>query len=214
MWKLKNQLMPKEMDPSMAKVDNLGNLITAPEALKNLYLKTYVDRLRHREIMGEYTSNYLKKVELWEMRFEYLKGKTTSDWSAADLSKTLKSLKNNKSRDPGGLINEIFKPPVAGENLQGVLLQFLNGIRRELYFPDVTLKSNITSIYKRKGSRLDMENDRGIFGLSVFKKIIDKLIYLEKYPLLESRGQHVKFQCRGQKETKYKEPPVYDPWYY
>ena len=40
MWKLKNKLMPKEMDPPMAKVDKLGNLITAPEALKTLYLQT------------------------------------------------------------------------------------------------------------------------------------------------------------------------------
>ena len=45
--------------------------------------------------------------------------------------------------------------------------------------------SNITTIYKKKGSKHDLENDRGIFGLSVFKKIIDKLIYPEKYPLIE-----------------------------
>ena len=48
------------------------------------------------------------------------------------------------------------------------------------------MKSDITSIYKKKGSRLDMDNDRGIFGLSIFKKIIDKLIYIEKYPLLDA----------------------------
>ena len=30
-----------------------------------------------------------------------------------------------------------------------------------------------------------MENDRSIFGLSVFKKIIDKLIYQEKYPSID-----------------------------
>ena len=63
MWKLKNKLMPKEMDPPMAKVDKLGNLITAPEALKNLYLQTYVERLRHREIKDDYISNYQKKIE-------------------------------------------------------------------------------------------------------------------------------------------------------
>ena len=45
--------------------------------------------------------------------------------------------------------------------------------------------SNITTIYKRKGSKHNLENDRGIFGLSVFKKIIDKLIYQEKYPFID-----------------------------
>ena len=54
-----------------------------------------------------------------------------------------------------------------GRDLEDALLQLINGIEMEYFFPPEVLKSNITSIYKRKGSRLDMENDRGIFGLSV-----------------------------------------------
>ena len=114
------------------------------------------------------------------MRFDYLRNKNTKDWTEDELIYTVKKLKNNKSRDPSGLINEIFKPPVAGKDLQNGLLDLINGIKREYYFPLEIIQSNITSIYKRKGSRLSMENDRGIFGLSVFKKIIDKIIYLEK----------------------------------
>ena len=41
--------------------------------------------------------------------------------------------------------------------------------------------SNITSIFKNKGSRSDLENDRGIFILPVMKKILDKLIYNDNY---------------------------------
>ena len=44
---------------------------------------------------------------------------------------------------------------------------------------------NITTIYKKKGSKHNLEKDRGVFGLSVFKKIIDKLIYQEIYPLVD-----------------------------
>ena len=62
MWKLKNQLIPKEMDPPMAKLDSYGNLITAPGALKNLYLETYVERLKHREIKPDMMFNYLQKI--------------------------------------------------------------------------------------------------------------------------------------------------------
>ena len=39
--------------------------------------------------------------------------------------------------------------------------------------------SNVTSIYKNKGSRLLLENDRGIFIQTVLKKILDKMIYSE-----------------------------------
>ena len=112
------------MDPPMAKRGRLGNLITAPEALKNLYLETYVESLRHREIKSGFISNYQKKVELWDMRFEYLKNKVTNDWSDKELTLALKSLKNNKSRGPSAFINEIFKPPVVGRDLKDVLLKF------------------------------------------------------------------------------------------
>ena len=96
----------------MAKVDILGNLITAPSALKNLFLDTYVERLKHRPILPNLTDNYYGKVELWNRRFNYLKTRKDRDWSDADLTSTLKSLKNNKSQDPSGFINAIFKPPV------------------------------------------------------------------------------------------------------
>jgi len=36
MWKLKNKLIPKDVDPPMGKYDEFGNVITAPEALKSL----------------------------------------------------------------------------------------------------------------------------------------------------------------------------------
>ena len=81
MWRLKSKLLPRKIDPPMAKQDEQGNLITAPAALRNLYTRTYVERLRHREIKSNLNSNYLKKVELWEMRFNYLETRMTCDWS-------------------------------------------------------------------------------------------------------------------------------------
>ena len=45
--------------------------------------------------------------------------------------------------------------------------------------------SHITTIYKPSGSRHDLESDRGIFSLSIWRKIIDKMIYKEKFPLVD-----------------------------
>ena len=50
LWKLKQKLCPKVPDPSMAKRDENGTLITAPEALKSLYLRTYKNRVRNRKM--------------------------------------------------------------------------------------------------------------------------------------------------------------------
>ena len=82
------------------------------------------------------------------------------------------------------------------------MLELINGIKREYFFPSEILKSDITSIYKKKGSRLDMENDRGIFGLSVFKKIIDKITYLEKYPLLDENMSASNVGARKKRNIK------------
>ena len=72
----------------------------------------------------------------------------------------------------------------------------------QLLYPTHCSNGKITTIYKKKGSRFDLENDRGIFGLSVFKKIIDKLIYHEKYPLLDENMSDSNIGARRKKNIK------------
>ena len=50
MWRLKNKLISKELCFPIGKLDESGNLITAPSALKKLYLDHYAARLKHRKI--------------------------------------------------------------------------------------------------------------------------------------------------------------------
>ena len=45
--------------------------------------------------------------------------------------------------------------------------------------------ANITSIYKNKGSKLDLNNDRGIFSVTQVRTIIDKLIYNDFYEIID-----------------------------
>ena len=47
-----------------------------------------------------------------------------------------------------------------------------------------------------------MENDRGIFSLSIFRKIIDRLIYKEKYPLIDSGMTDSNIGARHNKNIK------------
>ena len=51
------------MDPHMAKYDDKGNLISAPKALKELYLQHYVKRLEHRKIDNKYILILLNDIE-------------------------------------------------------------------------------------------------------------------------------------------------------
>ena len=97
----------------------------------------------------------------------------------------IKSFKNNQARDPMGIISELFKPGLAGDQLKFSTLSLMNKVKETLEIPRNMQLSNITSIWKKKGSRLDMSNDRGIFVLTTVRKILDKLTYLDKYPDIE-----------------------------
>ena len=128
MWKVKKTLFPRAKDPPTAKKDDFGNLITAPSALKTLYLSTYQKRLEHRKMDERYKDIRQLKNELWELRFESLKGKPSNPWTIEDLEKATKSLKNNQSRDPNNMINELFKPGIAGSSLKQALVDLMNMI--------------------------------------------------------------------------------------
>ena len=46
-------------------------------------------------------------------------------------------------------------------------------------------KANIKSLWKNKGSKLDLNNDRGIFLLNIIKMIKDKMILNDIKPIVE-----------------------------
>ena len=107
-----------------------------------------------------------------------------------------------ESRDPSGLLNELFKSPDIGKDLEKAILKLVNGMKSQSYIPDPVKMSNITTIYKSSGSRHNLENDRGIFSLSVFRKIIDKLIYQEKYPLINKNMSNSNIGARKKRNIK------------
>ena len=52
---------------------------------------------------------YFLKMDLWKMRLANMKEMKSLPFKHDELSLVLKSLKNNKSMDPNGMINEVFK---------------------------------------------------------------------------------------------------------
>ena len=171
----------------MAKRDKHGTLLTAPNLVKKLYLETYRERLKNIKMKTELEDLFCLKSELWDWRLDELEGRKTKMWTVEDLEKVLKGLKTNKTRDPHGLINEIFKPGFLGEDLKLGMLALLNTIKKEQKLPKFLQFANITTIYKKKGSRHEINNDRGIFVVSVMRMNLDSLIYEEKYPLVDSQ---------------------------
>ena len=104
-----------------------------------------------------------------------------------DLGRVLRSLKNNKRRDPQGLINELFKPGTAGTDLQFSLLKLFNGIKKTQQIPHMIKNVNIAMLPKPgKRSLHAIENQRGVFLISVFRSIILKMILRDEYDKIDN----------------------------
>ena len=182
LWKVKQKKIPKHSKPlPVAKVDNHGRLISDPDELKKLYIDTYVHRLRQRPIRPELKELEILKSELFNKRIKLIKMKQFEPWNLDNLRYVLRSLKKNKSMDPHGLINELFRPENIGHDLEFSLLLLFNKIKQNLTIPHFMQFANIVSIYKGEKSKNSLENDRGIFILNIFRSILMKIIYNEEY---------------------------------
>ena len=135
-------------------------------------------------------------------RLEVAAGRKSNAWNIKQISTVLSNLKNNKSRDPHGLINEIFKPGVCGRDLKVSLLMMMNKIKDTLFIPKYLEHANIVSIYKGKGEKMDLQNDRGIFIVNIFRSILMKMSYHEKYKVVDSHMSDSNVGGRKQKNIR------------
>ena len=92
---------------------------------------------------------------------------------------------NNKSRDALDLANELFKEGVAGNDLKLATLKLMNLIKHKQHYPEALQQCNITSLYKNKGSHKDFNNYRGVFRVTTFRSILDRLIYNDNYHTID-----------------------------
>ena len=65
------------------------------------------------------------------------------------------------------------------------MLILFNQIKAKRIFPDFMRRANISAIYKGRGEVTDLDSDRGIFLVSLFRTILMKMIYIDKYGIIE-----------------------------
>ena len=132
------------MDAPAAKRNSDGILVSDPEELKSLYLKTYVDRLTPNEIPEALKETEKLKDDLFSLRMNAASKERSDNWSLEQLEKVLKSTKNNAARDAHGHVYELFK--LGGINLKLSLLKLCNLTKLKQEYPEILQLSNITSI--------------------------------------------------------------------
>ena len=187
-WKLKKKLFPKCSDAPFAVMDKAGNLVADHAGILEVMKEEFTYRLRNREMKGEYTELRELKEYLCHLRLQLAKTADYSRWTMDQLQKAIKKLRNNKCRDPHGHINEIYKH--LGHDGLLSWLNLVNLIKEELIIPEKLNLSNVSTIYKGKGSKQNVVNLRGIFKLPIVRNILDRLIcYDEQDEVSRSMGQ-------------------------
>ena len=183
-WRLKKRLAPKNIpEPPSAKMNHEGQLVTDKAELEKLYLKTYIERLKPNPIPEELEEISDLRSFLFNLRLDICGENVSPDWKMDDLENVLKKLKNNKARDAHGHIFELFK--FGGRNLKLSLLKMCNLTKSKKIYPDIFQPSNISSIYKNKGRRDDLNSDRGVFNVVKLRSILDRLSYNDNYEIID-----------------------------
>jgi hypothetical protein len=203
MWKLFNKLWPKNKSSlPVAKRNHKGRIVSSHKDIKKLLVREYKNRLRCRPTRPDLKAHKIRRNKIFELKIQLAKMKKSPDWTMKQLESALARLKNNKSRDPLGYINEIFKKNVIGDNLKKSLLFMMTQIKKTLTFPDLMKYANITTVPK-PGSRLELKNERGIFRCAIVRCILMGLIYELKYETVDSNMSDCQIRARKKKGCKY-----------
>ena len=176
-WRLRRKIFPKPVEQLTAKKDHKGNLVSSADALKEIYINGYIERLKHREIVPELLRLKSLREELFQQRLELSKLNKSPEWTMEDLEKVLCHLKEKKATDPTGLVNELFISENCGVDLKKSILMLMNKIKNNFKEPEFMSLANITSFWKGKGSKNDIDNERGVFILNILRMIKDRLIH-------------------------------------
>ena len=187
MWKLKKSLFPKKAStlPS-AKINYQGKLVTEPTELTKLLGEEY-GRVRLRKRPTHPLNTQMKSVrqKLIQLKMRIAMKRQTKPFQIEDLETVMKSLKSKKARGPEGLSRTIFKPSVIGSNIKESLLTFFNKLKEAGQIPTFMRRAVVTTIPK-KGSKLKLENERGIFIVNSVRGILMRLIFNLKYSVIDS----------------------------
>ena len=71
-------------------------------------------------------------------------------WTMQELERALSNLKNKKSRDHEGYINEIFKNGIIGDDLKKSLLIMFNKLKLSKIVPEFMKITNLTTVPNKR----------------------------------------------------------------
>lgn len=158
----------KTMDPRA--FWNMLNQATNQKTHCNISPEEFEKHFKALNVSQNTDENEIENIEEEIICFNHLNAKIEED----ELKKGLKSLKNNKSTGPDGILNEQIKAtfPI----MKNIYLQLFNVIFDTGCFPKTWAQGLIVPIYKKKGNKTDPNNYRGITLISCLAKFFSIIL--------------------------------------
>ncbi len=154
--------------------DHTGKEVFETEDIIEVYRKEFDDRLTSVQI-NPALQNFKERTEdVCAKILEVARTKKQPDFTRKELDKVIDKLQQGKAHGPDRKPAEIFKQ--GGEEFRRLTLDVLNCIKISHVIPEQWERMNITPLYKGKGSRKHLVNQRGIFLTQVISKIWERLI--------------------------------------
>ena len=213
----------------------------APRSVTSVYRQNGEEYFNDREIVDQYREEFeerLTSVEIPSYLHEYesltdklyhlIVDQSSSkieepDFTMEELEQVIKNIKNGAS-GPDTIPPKVFKE--GGVNFKSFLLKIINRLKKEKMVPLQWEDTNVIPIYKGKGPRKCLVNQRGIFLTQIVSKIWEKLIkarcesVLAKINCLQAGGRKEKssademFLLRASIDhAKYLNTPLYINFY-
>ncbi len=168
-----------------------GTEVFAPEQIERAFKDEFEKRLERPEIPND--SSWLLEKTNSILTLLIQETSKSEPFTNRELDDVLKELKKGKSCGQDGKPPELFLN--GSNNFKKAVLDILNKIKESAFIPDQWNDVNITTLYKLKGSRKELVNQRGIFLTIIAYKIFEKLIKkrseetMEKINLLQAGGR-------------------------
>ena len=195
-WKILKQ-PKKENDVATAMKNSQGVLKTGRDEVIKIYQNHFKELLQTKKASDERGRNVEENVErCFRMINTVGKQVETNAITEEELRRATRKLKKKKASDIGGMKGEYII--YAGDDLIKSLLILLNGIIKTGEIPEKWKRMKIKSIYKRKGSRNEMKNQRGIFITNIVSKVFERVLLNRNREDIEQSMSP--FQCGGRKQ--------------
>ena len=135
-WKELRKAYPNKTKPIPTGVRDIkGRVITNPEERKQVTLDHFHHRMRKRPVNDDVREIVKLQDELFKERLTKAKENKSPPFTMKELEKVMTSLKKGMSKDPEGLICELFKDGVIGKDLKMSVLLMMNRIKETFKIP-------------------------------------------------------------------------------